>query len=134
MKRLMLAVVLTILSVSLLPAPTSALGGRCISTTIEVAPVSVSLGNEIQATGHFTNCGGGNLSNVGASAYAYQGESSNCNTQIIPYTLISSIGLGQTVNITGTFTPLCIGDWEAVSSMHPSSLWAYGETDFTVTP
>jgi len=127
-------ITLCALTASLLTLSTSASGGRCINTTIEVSPVTVSSGQTVQATAHFTNCGGSNLSNVGAKAYAYREPALDCYTEIFPYTLIPSIAPGQTVNISAEFIPVCAGDWEAESSMHPSSLWAYGETDFTVTP
>lgn len=134
MRLLVFVIALCALTTSLLTLSTNASGGRCINTTIEVSPVSVASGQTMQATAHFTNCGGGNLSNVGAKAYAYREPALDCYTEIIPYTLIPNIAPGQTVNISAEFVPVCVGAWEAESSMHPSGLWAYGETDFTVTP
>lgn len=132
MRRVIFSLTFILLACSLIP--TVLAGGRCISTAIAVSPTTVSVGQSMQVTAYFTNCGGNNLSNVGAKAYAYRETTDDCYTEIIPYTLIPNIGSGQTVSITSEFTPACDGDWEAVSSMHPSSLWAYGETGFTVTP
>jgi len=133
--RVFLFVLILVVMVVFFPVAKSvASGGRCINTTIEVSPTSVASGQTMQATAHFTNCGGSNLSNVGAKAYAYREPALDCYTEIIPYTLIPNIGPGQTVNISAEFIPVCVGDWEAYSSMHPSSLWAYGEAEFTVTP
>jgi len=134
MRVLLFVLVLVAMVVSISVTKSIASGGRCINTTIEVSPTSVASGETVQVTAHFTNCGGSNLSNVGAKAYAYREPALDCNTEIIPYTLIPNIGPGQTVNISAELIPACVGDWEAYSSMHPSSLWAYGEAEFMVTP
>ena len=129
MKRFILAAALC----CILVFSVTAKGGRCLNPSVEAQPAVIAVGESIQVVAHFNNCGGTNLSNVGTKVYAYPAGTYDY-IEVIPYTLISSIKPGQTVTLTATFTPPYPGEWELLSQMHPSALWAYAEADFTVTP
>ncbi len=133
MKQLLISITLvSILALTVLAAPTR--GGKCALTTVETNLTSYAQGQTVQVTAHFTNCGNNNLANVGIKVEGYLLPDNTCYTTVIPYVLIASIPAGQTVTLTGSFVPTCTGDWEILSTMHPSAVWSYGEVAFTVTP
>ena len=119
-------------------------GGKCAVPGVTVSPTTIAFGGTIQVTGHFTNCGGSNLTNVNAQMLVVNpclpgGPTNLPGYQDLLYTYIPSIGPGQTVSITVDYTPTCndgVGDWEAQVYMRTrgngDNLLA--STHFTVMP
>jgi len=137
MKRLMICLTL----VSLLTLTSAAASQRCATVSASVDQATLVLGGEIQITGHYTNCGNSNLTNVAAQIQVENPCIPASSTNLAGYltllkTYIDVIPAGQTVDITVSYTPICAGDWTATAYMRPrgNGNFLEGATSFTVTP